>query len=98
MNYKDLNKLFNDSSYKYAGSAAAYARLGKRKWKLRGKQYTIAGIAPAKGEKALRLVVHFTCNESLPEGGVFHTRIMVDIGDALDCLSGDLVKALERSA
>ena len=96
MNYRDLNRLFNDSSFKYAGSGHAARRLEKRKWQLNSDAYTFAGIAPAKGGRAQRLEAHFTCTKS-KDGGCWHNRITVDIGSALDCLSGDLSKALADS-
>ena len=95
MNYSDLNNLFNDSSFKYAGSCHASRRLGQRKWILNGKQYNFAGIAKATGERKVRLEAHFTCTESLTDGGCWHTRVKIDIGNALDCLTGDMLKAIK---
>ena len=97
MNYRDLNILFNDNSYKFAGSTLAARRLEKRMWKLAGKEYKFAGIGPAK-ERGTRLEAHFTCTESLSGGGCWHNRVKVDIGCALDCLSGNLESALIEAA
>lgn len=93
MNYKDLNTLFNDNSYKFAGSSHAASRLEKRTWEHCGRAYRFAGIGPAKARK-LRLEAHFTCTETLPDSGVWHNRIKVDLGDALDCLTGNLETAI----
>ena len=90
MNYKDLNQLFGDNSYRFAGSAAAAERLRKRKWQLAGNLYTFAGIGKAKGEPRLRLEAHFTSTQPLEGGGFWHNRVLIDLGDALDCISGDL--------
>lgn len=93
MNYKDLNDLFKDNSFKFAGAALAAKRLEKREWRFDGDVYRFAGIGKAKGERKIRLEAHFTCTKE-KDGGCWHNRITVDLESALDCLSGDLRKAL----
>ena len=86
MDHRELRKLFGGT--KEQARSAAVERIERRKWKKDAREYRFAGLESKASVGSVR--VHFTHTSSAPGGGAYHQRLAVDVGDALDCLSGDL--------
>lgn len=86
LSIKEAKVLTGEKNH-YIAFDMLYKRLIKRTWRMQGKVYSPAGMTwhSCDGPQSF----HLTITESLEGGGVYHSRVKLDLSEALDCISGN---------